>query len=177
MFQTWYPQLYTYYRDSFQCLYQHSPHLLPQPFPRSVFPGCTINFGGQVSCIPHRDSNNFGGGICAIKALGRFDHTRSAHLVLEEARVVVEFPSASTAFILSASCTHSNTPIQPGDQRLSMTQYAAGPLFRFIDNRFMTEEALHCLDPLQWAKNEHQKDTAWQTALERIPTVASMLDY
>ena len=58
-----------------------------------------------------------------------------------------------------------------------MTQYAAGPLFCFVDNQFMTEEALHCLDPLQWAENECQKDTAWQTALERIPTAASMLDY
>ena len=110
-------------------------------------------------------------------AYQRFDHTCSAHLVLEEARVVVEFPSASTALILSASCTHSNTAIQPGDQCLSMTQYAAGPLFRFVQNRFMTEDTFRLSDPSQWAENERLKDKAWERALKQIPTVASLIEY
>ena len=176
-FQVWYPDLYQYYRQTFDSLYSHQPQLLPKPFPRSIFPGCSINFGGEVWCYPHRDSNNLGGGICAIKALGRFDHRRSAHLVLKEAKVVVEFPAATTAFILSASCTHSNTPVQEGDQRISMTQYAAGPIFRYVENGFMTEKALCTLDPQKWAENEALKGDAWLRALHRIPTVSSMIEY
>lgn len=31
---------------------------------------------------------------------------------------------------------HGNTPIQAGDQRLGLTQYAAGGLFRWVENGF-----------------------------------------
>ena len=89
----------------------------------------------------------------------------------------MEFPTATTAFILSASCTHSNTPVQEGDQRISMTQYAAGPLFRYVENGFMTEAALRKVDPKKWAENEALKEDAWLRALHRIPTVSSMIEY
>lgn len=67
----WYPDIFSFYQQMLDRLYVHNPLLLPRPFPRSVFLGCTFNFGGNVCCVPHLDSNNLGGGICAIKALGR----------------------------------------------------------------------------------------------------------
>lgn len=54
---------------------------------------------------------------------------------------VVEFPSGSTILIPSSVMRHGNTPVRAGETRVSMTQYAAGALFRWVDNGFMVQEA------------------------------------
>ena len=35
---------------------------------------------------------------------------------------------------------HGNTPLAPGDQRLGLTQYAAGGMFRWVENGFRTSQ-------------------------------------
>ncbi|KIK63680.1 hypothetical protein GYMLUDRAFT_133433, partial [Collybiopsis luxurians FD-317 M1] len=86
----------------------------------------------------HRDFLNWPFGWCAITALGRFDPTRSAQLILWEFKLVIDFPHGATVLIPSAVVTHSNTPIAEGDVRTSFTQYTAGALFRWTENGFMT---------------------------------------
>lgn len=51
--------------------------------------------------------------------------------MLEEQEQVVEFPPGTCAFLLSACIKHSNTGIKILEERSSMTQYAAGGLFRW----------------------------------------------
>ena len=64
--------------------------------------------------------------------LGDFDPTKGSHLVLWECKLVIEFPPGSTILIPSAIITHSNVPIQAGEKRYSVTQYATGVLFRWV---------------------------------------------
>lgn len=56
-----------------------------------------------------------------------------------EPRLILEVPVAATAFIMPAPCTHSDLPLAEGDSRVSLTQYAAGPIFRYV---CMAEEEL-----------------------------------
>ena len=147
------------------------------PVPTSVFPGVTVNLGGRVTTLRHRDINNLAYGMCAITPLGNFDHTISAQLVLEEPRVIIELPAAVTAFIMSASCTHSNLALAEGHTRISLTQYAAGPIFRYVKNGCMTEEVLKTANRGLWEKNMASKDSAWREGLRLLPTIEKIIEY
>ncbi|KAJ7243685.1 hypothetical protein C8J57DRAFT_1083583, partial [Mycena rebaudengoi] len=113
----------------------------------------TFNLGPGTCCEGHLDSGNNASGICAITSVGNFDHTRSGHLVLEEFKLVIEFPSSSTALIPSAvGLPHAlNMPLQPGEEQFSFTQYAVGGLFRWVEYRHMLEEAFKNSDKAVWA--------------------------
>ncbi|KAJ3718182.1 hypothetical protein C8R42DRAFT_548423, partial [Lentinula raphanica] len=86
----------------------------------------------------HRDFLNWPFGWCAITALGTFDATRSAQLILWELKLVIDFPHAATVLIPSAVITHSNMPVAEGDTRMSFTQYTAGSIFRWVENGCQT---------------------------------------
>jgi hypothetical protein len=53
---------------------------------------------------------------------------------------VIEFPPGSTVLIPSALFKHSNTSIQSDENRFSIIQYAAGALFRWVENKCRTQE-------------------------------------
>ena len=145
---------------------------LPQlcfPMEKSIFPGVTVNFGGRVATYCHRDTNNLAYGMCAITPLGQFDPSRSAQLVLEEAKLIIEVPSAATAFIMSAPCTHSNLPIAEGDTRVSFTQYAAGPIFHYVQNQCMTEETLNSLSQVGPLPGTVTTGRTWSWVMVRGP--------
>ena len=76
--------------------------------------------------------------MCAITAGGRFDHTKGGHLYLVDLKLVIEFPAGSTILLPSAVLRHGNTAIDPEENRLSFTQYAAGGLFRWVEYGFQT---------------------------------------
>ena len=147
------------------------------PIPQSVFPGLTINFGGRVTTYRHQDINNLAYGICAITPLGTFDHRRSAQLVLEELKLIIEVPATATAFILSASCTHSNLPLAEDETRILFTQYAAGPIFRYMQNLCMTEETLKQVNPSVWAENQRVKEGTWIHSIGLLPTIEKIIEY
>ena len=90
----------------------------------------------------HVDTGNKANGLCAITALGQFDPKRGGHLVLAQLGLVIEFPPGATILIPSATVAHGNTPIQEGETRQSVTQYAAGGLFRWVRFGFRNEKAL-----------------------------------
>lgn len=135
------PKLYARYCNYFERLRKHDPSLIWN-FPRSVFPSTTVNFGPGATCYDHLDYGNAAAGWCAITSAGSYDPKRGGHLVLFDIEKIVEFPPGSTVFIPSSVMRHANTPIQEGETRVGMTQYAAGALFRYIDHDFkLTEEA------------------------------------
>ncbi|KAJ7713639.1 hypothetical protein B0H14DRAFT_2298336, partial [Mycena olivaceomarginata] len=67
---------------------------------------------------------------------GNFGPHLGRHLVLWDLKLVVEFPAGALILLPSATVTHSNVPVQAGDEHVSFTQFTAGGLFRFMDYGF-----------------------------------------
>jgi hypothetical protein len=135
VFASWYPELHSYYANHLDALLANDPRLV-RNYRSSVFASATVNFGPRTLCFKHRDAANLPFGLCAITALGSFDHKRGGHLVLWECRLVIEFPAGSTVLIPSAVISHCNTAIDARESRYSFTQYSAGSLFRWVQHRF-----------------------------------------
>lgn len=119
---------------------------LVRNFERSVFAAATANIGPQVVTLPHRDFNNYAGGLCAITAIGHFDHTEGGHVLIWPLRLAIELPAGATILLPSALFMHSNIPIRANETRRSFTQYSAGGLFRYVDHGFRTLTRFN-LDP------------------------------
>ncbi|KAF7965357.1 hypothetical protein HWV62_44269 [Athelia sp. TMB] len=113
----------------------HDPSLI-WSFPRSVFPATTVNFGPGAVCYDHLDYGNAAAGCCSITSAGSYNPKLGGHIVLFDIDKIVEFPPGSTVLIPSSIMRHGNTPIQAGEMRVGMTQYAAGALFRYVDHDF-----------------------------------------
>lgn len=107
---------------------------LPRTFPNCVFPAATVNIGPRTVTSPHRDTQNYAGGWCAITALGDFDYVKGGHLILWSLGIALEFPAGSTVMIPSALIMHSNVPIAVQETRYSFTNYFAGQLLHWVDN-------------------------------------------
>lgn len=89
--------------------------------------------------MDHTDYNNLSHGLCALTALGSYDHTLGGHLILFDLKLVIQFPAGSTALIPSGCVDHGNTPIRDGDIRLSIAQYG---LFRWVAYGFKSAKSL-----------------------------------
>lgn len=153
------------------------PHLSPN-FPKSVYPAACFNTSRCVVCFKHRDILNVPYGWCAITALGRFNHTLGAHLVLWDLKIYFEFPHGCTMYIPSASMVHSNTPVaSPQDEeRTSFTQYFPGGILRWIDNGFVTDKFLKANDPSKLADLAEWKKERWEKGLAMFSTFTEILD-
>ncbi len=116
---------------------------LNRPYDRriGVYPCRSINFGPQTATFPHYDVANLSHSWCSITALGTFDAKKGGQLALWELGLYVDFPAGTTALIPSSVLCHSNTPIQAHEERYSIVQYAAGGLFRWVENGFMSDAA------------------------------------
>lgn len=99
-----------------------------------------LNFGPNVVTAKHRDFANLPYGWCGVTALGEYDHTRGGHIILWELGLVIEFPPGSTVLLPSASISHSNTLIQRGESRASVTQFTAGGIFRWVEQGFQPKD-------------------------------------
>ncbi len=173
-FKLWAPKLYDYYWDTMTKLNKHTKE--ERNFEKSVFACATMNFGPTVCAVRHRDMLNLAFGWCAITALGRFDHTLGGHLILWEAKLVVEFPAGSTYLIPSSCLTHSNTATQPGEWRASFTQYTAGGVFRWVENGFYTDRDLLAKDEKKFYEVRVQRTERWQKGLEMFSTLDELLE-
>ncbi|KAJ8094576.1 hypothetical protein PM082_010582 [Marasmius tenuissimus] len=176
-FKLWGLRLYKEYKATMDFAYDH-PKLshVPRNFSDdNVFAAAAFNFGGKVRTFKHRDHLNWAFGWCAITALGDFDPTKSARLVLWELKLVIDFPSGSTVLIPSAVITHSNTRIAKGDERTSFTQYTAGAIFRWAENGGMTDGELRGSDSNAWAKAKARKLTAASERIQLYSTLDELL--
>lgn len=114
-------------------------------------------------------------GWCAIQALGHFDHTKGGHLVLEDLKMIIEFPHGSCFLIPSATVKHGNTPVQPGETRLSFTQFTAGSIFRYVDNGFRTEKQFEAEDENGFNQMLEEKKKRWEFGLGLWSTVEGLI--
>ncbi|KAF7318036.1 hypothetical protein HMN09_00311100 [Mycena chlorophos] len=141
MFKSHGSRLYDYYAHTMNTLFDHQPNLARLFHPDlSVFPSVTVNLGPQTATLPHLDLLNLAWGWCFITALGWFNPTKSALLVLWDLGIAIEFPPGSSITIPSALLRHSNTTLLEGERRYSLTQFAAGGLFRFVENGLQLQD-------------------------------------
>ena len=85
------------------------------------------------------DSANLPHSWCAITALSQFNYTKGGHLVLEELKLVIEFPPGVTTLIPSTCITHANIPIAWQECCYSFTQFTSSSIFCWVDHKFMSE--------------------------------------
>ncbi|KAF8054768.1 hypothetical protein FPV67DRAFT_1460189 [Lyophyllum atratum] len=169
-FRMWCPGVFDYYQTRLNALWKRMP-FLRRAFDKSIFPCSTFNFGPNVWTYKHRDPLNCPFGWCAVYALGNFDPKRGGHIILWEVKKVIEFPPGSLILLPSATITHSNIPVAPGDSRASFTQYCAGGIFRYVDYGFRTAKALADEDPEEYSRMESLKDGKWKAGLELFSTL------
>jgi hypothetical protein len=174
-FSVWAPKVFKYYKDHLDPLLAQKTHLR-RNFDKSIFTSAAFNFGPNVCTFSHRDCMNCPFGWCAIQSLGNFDHTLSGHLVIEELKLLIEFPPGCLILLPSAVLTHANTTIQTGEVRASFTQYAAGGLFRYVDNGFQTQDELQAsVSEEEFRAKMKRKETRWKQGLEMYSTVEDLL--
>lgn len=99
----------------------------------------SINLGPSASAKVHVDSKNLASGICMIAAFGDFNHRKSGHLILHDAKLILEVAHADIVFIPSACIRHSNSEVQDGESRRSVVQYSPGRIFQYIHRGFRTQ--------------------------------------
>jgi len=135
---------------------------LEHNFRGSVFPAISFNCGPRTVALRHTDYGNISHGICALTALGSFDHRRGGHLILFDLKLVLQFPPGATVLIPSGCLSHGNTPIQEDETRMSIAQYASGGLFRWVAYGFQSAKTLS-----QTAAGRERKEAIDMEAGER----------
>ena len=169
-FAYYFPKVYRYYSLNLRKLFGHHPDLTHN-FNNSIFPAVTFNMGPGAVSLKHADSGNSAAGGCHIHAGGPFDYKRGGHLVLFSLKLVIEFPSGSDVIIPSSAITHGNTPIQPGEMRVSFTQYCSGGLFRWVQHGFQTLKDCARRNKRLMQKLDGKAGVRWRDALGRFSKV------
>jgi len=174
-FASFAPKLYRYLAKTLQKLFEHYP-FLTHNFTNSVFPAASFNCGPRTVSLDHVDFNNLSHGLCALTALGAYDHTLGGHLILFGLKLAVQFPVGSTVLIPSGCIEHGNTPIGEGETRLSIAQYAAGGLFRWVAYGFRSVKFLLKTAAGTQLKNAIDKGAGvrWREGLAMFSTVGGL---
>ncbi|OSD01141.1 hypothetical protein PYCCODRAFT_1369936 [Trametes coccinea BRFM310] len=163
------PRLHRYYSDTMDALLHHHRGLR-RNFVNSVFASATFNLGPQTVARTHTDHLNLPAGLCAITALGSFDAEAGGHLILWDLKLVVKFPPGATVLIPSALLRHSNTTLQPGETRFSLTQYSAGGLFQWVECGFKPQGAVSAAGKKRHARGEER----WNEGLARFSRASEL---
>ncbi|KAJ7763261.1 hypothetical protein B0H14DRAFT_2633759 [Mycena olivaceomarginata] len=157
-----YPIFTDYHRTKQTLLQQNSS--LRRTFARSPFTAVTANLGPVSVSLPHADAGNKADGMCLIGTLGNFDPSQGGHLVCWDYDLIICFPPGCSILIPSAVVTHSNTPIQDGEECFSLIQYSAGGLFRWVDNGFKSDRTWLASATAKDVERREEKHWAWCAA-------------
>ncbi|KAJ6455101.1 hypothetical protein C8R47DRAFT_996960, partial [Mycena vitilis] len=134
------PKLYRYLCDTLRLLFEHHPELTHNTL-NSILPAASFNCGDAVT-FEHCDLLNLAHGLCPITSGGNYNPKTSGHLYVKQFKAIFEFPPGATILITSGCVDHGNTPIQEDETRYSITQFAAGGLFRWVTYGFQTAKSL-----------------------------------
>ena len=140
-FAAYAPKLYRYLAGILQKLFERHPYFTHN-FSNSIFPAASFNCGPRTVSLDHTDHSNLSHGLCDLTALGDYNHLLGGHLILFGLKLAIQFPVGSTVLIPSGCMDHGNTPISEGETRLSIAQYAAGGLFRWVAYGFRSAKSL-----------------------------------
>lgn len=169
------PNLFAHMQRKLNQLFLHYAGTFSRVIP-GVFPAATINLGPQVITVEHYDSANYAVGWIAITSLGDYDYKKGGHLILRNLGVVIEFPPGCTVLFPSAVIQHGNVPIQEGETRMSITQYAAGSLFRWVDYGFCDKETFFRREPARAAQLWACRREAWRNSLSLYSKAGELYD-
>ncbi|KAH9886483.1 hypothetical protein C8Q73DRAFT_748948 [Cubamyces lactineus] len=170
-FQVYAPKLHQYYKATLDHICESDPSL-KRNSPGNSFAAATFNLGPQTFTRPHLDHLNLPWGWCAITALGAFNHTRCGQVVLWNLRKIIEFLCAATIYMPSAVVEHSNLAVDSEEERLSITQYTAGALFRWVESG---SRLLRHLDAATRADMETNGRARWETGIAMLSTTSDVL--
>jgi hypothetical protein len=134
-FHAFVPTLYGYYKETMEELRRWEP-TLKTIVENTVFAAATFNLGPVVKTILHTDLKNLPWGLCAVTAFGNYNPDKGGHIIFWDIKKVVRFPPGSTVLLPSAVALHSNVNVAKDEERMSVTQYSAGSLFRWVDYGF-----------------------------------------
>ncbi|KAJ3751711.1 hypothetical protein EV360DRAFT_97671 [Lentinula raphanica] len=166
LFQCFAEKIFNLYQETLQSLFASDPKL-KRWFKKSAFSSISFNLGPASVCWPHTDNYNLAFGWCAITPLGQFDPDRGGHLILWDLGLIIRFPPGSTILIPSALLTHSNLPIQKGEERYSIIQYSSSGLFRWVYNGFMSDkDFLATSNSEDLEKRERDRKARWGDGLK-----------
>lgn len=177
--KTWFPNHADLYSEV-QRRHRIQQDLVDFVFPHSPFCGTSFNLGPVATSKRHTDLKNFAGGICVIGALGSFNHETSGHLVLVEAKLILEFMDGDLAVLPSAALTHANTPIRRGvpgfedEWRMSIVQYTSGGLLRWLWQGEKLADKTPLSKSARDARNAEGR-ARWTEALDLFPTLEGIL--
>ncbi|KAJ6466505.1 hypothetical protein DFH09DRAFT_939184, partial [Mycena vulgaris] len=135
------PKVYQDFWETLRGIFEDQPEL-EQLFSNSIFPAATWNLGPDVATADHFDERNVPHGMCGVTSAGDYNHKRGGHIYLKQVILVIEFLSGASILIPSAAVEHGNTPIEEGETRYSMTQYAAAELFRWVAYGYQSAKSL-----------------------------------
>ncbi|KAI0693262.1 hypothetical protein BC835DRAFT_1276167, partial [Cytidiella melzeri] len=169
VFAFYFPKIYEEYAENMDALLEHHTTLM-RPIHNTVFAAASFNFGPRAITYKHTDSGNKANGLCPIFCTGNFDPCKGGHLVMRQLKVVIEFPPGCLALIPSATLKHGNVSIQPGEQRQSFTQYAAGGFFRWVAYGFQPWRSL-VENPEKHTRELERQDTRCDEALNQFSKV------
>jgi hypothetical protein len=90
-------------------------------------------------------------------------------------RLLDPIPSALFLFrvelLVATEKTDMNAPVQPGDTRVSFTQFTSGGLFHYVHNSYRTEGELADTDPAEYARLVEKKQSRREEGLQIYSTV------
>ena len=88
-------------------------------------------------------------------------------------KLIIQFPAGSTALIPSGCMDHGNTPIRKGEVRLSIAQYAAGGIFRWVAYGFCSAKSLLKTNAGKLLKEQTDKEAGerWREGLGMFSTL------
>ncbi|KAJ3748207.1 hypothetical protein EV360DRAFT_57047, partial [Lentinula raphanica] len=166
LFQCFAEKIFGLYQETLDSLFTSNPKL-KRWFKKSAFSSVSFNLGPSCVSWPHTDNYNLAFGWCAVTPLGQFDPDRGGHLILWDLGLIIRFPPGSTILIPSALLTHSNLPIQKGEERYSIIQYSSSGLFRWVYNGFMSDKdfLLTCSGE-DVEKREKEREARWGNGLK-----------
>lgn len=178
-FQMWAPDIYQKYDNCHKYIILQLPALdcIDPSSPLSVpFAALTPNLGPQTVCWPHQDKKDLSNGVCVVLILGSFNHQFGDHIVLHEARLILEMKPGDALFLPSAVSTHETIPIQAGETRYSLVFYSAGCLFSWRDCASRTNKEFAEQD--KEGHKEHfspaKAQERWKAGWNGFPTLAKL---
>ena len=175
-FKLWSPLVYEDVQKTLDKLYAHDPSLTKN-WDANAYPCMAINFGPHVRSKTHKDFGNAPQTLCAVQAVGFYDHTKGGHLYIKELNLLIPFPHASSILLPSALFTHSNTPVAHDEIRLSFTQFVPGGLLRYVHNGFRTEEEILRRSKKEYREKMAEKEGRWKRETAKICTLDQLKAY
>ncbi|KAJ3807759.1 hypothetical protein F5876DRAFT_47444, partial [Lentinula aff. lateritia] len=166
----WFPKNYAEHLRLNSELDSKLPHL-KRNFDNSVYLCMTVNFGPSTWTHIHTDSKNDVHIPCAITSGGKYNYKQSGHLILWDFKLILEFPPGATILLPLVLICHSNLPTAPGETRISVTQYTAGGVRRWLEYGGRTEEGFHTKDPQKFAEAWAKRNSGWKEGLNLFCTL------